>query len=162
MFLVDYNVEGSNAKSTPWYELIQDLLADDVPVQDFGVQGHLSSEVGLPGDVQANPERFDALGVKTAFTEVDVRMVLPGDGVPAEAQLERQASDFGRRLGACLSFESNDSFTVWGFVDTYSWVPAFFPDQGEATLMSEDLTREPACHELQRLLAEARSGGQGR
>jgi len=162
LFLNDYNVEGINAKSTAWYELIQDLLADDVPVHGFGVQGHLSIEFGFPGDVQANLERFDALGVKTAFTEVDVRMVLPDDGVPTEAQLERQADDFGRLLGACLNVEGCDSFTVWGFVDTYSWVPAFFPDQGAATLMSEGLTRKPAYHELQRLLAQARSGGEGR
>lgn len=98
----------------------------------------------------------------TTFTHMVYQRLLPGDGVPAEAQLERQASDLGRRLEACLKVEGCDLFTVWGLVDTYSWVPAFFPDQGAATLMSEDLTREPACYELQRLVAEARSGGQGR
>ncbi len=158
LFLNDYNVEGINAKSTAWYELIQDLLADDVPVHGFGIQGHLSIEFAFPGNVQANLERFDALGLETAITEVDVRMVLPDDGVPTEQQLQRQASDFGRLLEACLAVEGCDSFTVWGFADQYSWVPVFFPGEGAANLMDEDFTRKPAYDELQRLLAEQRSG----
>lgn len=159
LFLNDYGVEGINAKSTAWYELIQNLLADGVPLHGFGVQGHLSTQFAFPGDVQANLERFDALGIKTAITEVDVRMVLADDGVPTDEQLERQASDFGRLLEACLGVEGCDSFTVWGFADPYSWVPVFFPGEGAANLMYEDLTRKPAYDELQRLLAEVRSGG---
>ena len=155
LFLNDYNVEGINAKSTAWYELIQDLLADDVPVHGFGIQGHLSIEFGFPGHVQANLERFDALGIKTAITEVDVRMALPDDGVPTEEQLQRQASDFGGLLEACLEVEGCDSFTVWGFADRYSWVPVFFPGEGAANLMDEDFTRKPAYYELRRLLAQA-------
>jgi endo-1,4-beta-xylanase len=159
LFLNDYNVEGITAKSTAWYELIQVLLADDVPVHGFGIQGHLSIEFGFPADVRANLERFDDLGIRTAFTEVDVRMVLPDDGVPTEEQLQRQASDFGRLLAACLDVEGCDSFTVWGFADQYSWVSAFFAGEGAANLMFEDFTRKPAYHELQRLLAEGRPGG---
>ena len=159
LFLNDYNVEGINAKSTAWYELIKDLLADDVPVHGFGVQGHLSIQYGFPGDVQANLERFAALGLATAITEVDVRMVLPDDGLPTEEQLDRQAADFGRLLEACLAVEGCDSFTVWGFTDRYSWVPAFFPEEGAANPMDADLLRKPAYDELLRLLRAAGPDG---
>jgi endo-1,4-beta-xylanase len=158
LFLNDYNVEGLNAKSTAWYELIEELLADDVPVHGFGLQGHLSLEYGSPAHVQANLERFAALGLRTAFTEVDVRMALPDDGTPTDEQLERQAAAFGELLEVCLAVEGCDSFTVWGFTDRYSWVPVFFPGEGAANIRDDVLQPKPAYDELLRLLAEASDG----
>src|SRR6185503_2262033 len=88
LFLNDYNVEWVSAKSTAYYNLVKDLRRQGVPVQGFGMQGHLGIQYGLPGDVLENVRRFDALGVKTAFTEVDVRMILPTDQYRTQAQAE--------------------------------------------------------------------------
>lgn len=49
LFLNDYNVEGVNAKSTAYYELAKRLRAEGVPVQGFGIQGHLAIQYGFPG-----------------------------------------------------------------------------------------------------------------
>src|SRR5690606_33541126 len=76
----DYNVHGVNAKSDASYELIQDLLGQGVPVHGFSTQGHLSTRYGFPGDLEENLQRFDALGLSTAITELDVRMDLPESG----------------------------------------------------------------------------------
>ncbi|MEY9214991.1 endo-1,4-beta-xylanase [Thermobifida halotolerans] len=156
LFFNDYNVEGINAKSDAYYDLIQDLLAQGVPVHGFSTQGHLSTRYGFPGDLEDNLRRFDELGLATAVTELDVRMDLPESGEPTEAQLEQQADYYQQALEACLAVEGCDSFTIWGFTDKYSWVPVFFEGEGSATVMTEDFVRKPAFHALRDTLKDAR------
>ncbi|MFJ9967701.1 recombinase family protein [Streptomyces avermitilis] len=43
----------------------------------------------------------------------------------------------GGRLVFCLATRHCTSFTVWGYTDTYSWVPGVFTGQGAATLLDE-------------------------
>ena len=161
LFFNDYNVEGINAKSNAYYRLVQELLADGVPVHGFAAQGHLAIQYPFPGRVRENLQRFADLGLDTAFTEVSVRMVLPADGVPTEAQLTRQADYYRRLLEACLSVETCQEFTVWGFNDEHSWVMTFFPGQGAPSIMRADYSRKPAYFALQATLAEGRLTPQG-
>ncbi|MFF1273723.1 endo-1,4-beta-xylanase [Streptomyces marokkonensis] len=156
LFFNDYNVEGVNAKSDAYYTLIQDLLEQDVPVDGFSVQGHLSTRYGFPGDLEDNLRRFDALGLETAVTELDVRMDLPESGVPTEAQEQKQADYYQRTLQACLAVDGCNSFTIWGFTDKYSWVPVFFEGEGFANVMTDDYARKPAFYALRDTLKEAR------
>lgn len=153
LFMNDYSVEGINAKSTAYYDLIQEFLADGVPVHGFGAQAHLDIQYGFPNDVEQNLQRFDDLGLATAITEIDVRMTLPEDGAPTPTQLERQADDFRRTLEACLAVTGCRSFTIWGATDRYSWVPVFFDGQGAATITGDDLEPKPAYEALRTTLA---------
>lgn len=154
LFFNDYNVEGVNAKSNAYYALVQDLLAQGVPVHGFSAQSHLSTRYGFPGDLEANLNRFADLGLETAITELDVRMDLPADGVPTAEMLAKQADYYQRTLSACLDVEGCNSFTIWGFTDKYSWVPVFFSGEGAATVMWNDFSRKPAYHALQCTLAK--------
>ncbi|MGY1583576.1 endo-1,4-beta-xylanase [Streptomyces sp. MN13] len=155
LFFNDYGVEGVNAKSDAYHGLIQDLRAQGVPVHGFSAQAHLSTRYGFPGDLEANLRRFDALGLETAITELDVRMDLPESGVPTEAQEEQQAEYYQRALSACLAVEGCNSFTIWGFTDKYSWVPVFFEGEGSATVMTDDFGRKPAFYALRDTLKGA-------
>ncbi|GAB3106844.1 endo-1,4-beta-xylanase [Streptomyces calidiresistens] len=158
LFFNDYNVESVNAKSDAYYALVQELLAEGVPVHGFAVQGHLSTRYGFPGDLERNLQRFDELGLETAVTELDVRMDLPASGRPTKAQLVQQAEYYDRALSACLAVEGCNSFTIWGFTDKYSWVPTFFEGEGSATVMTENFVRKPAFFALRDTLREARKG----
>ncbi|QFZ19519.1 endo-1,4-beta-xylanase [Saccharothrix syringae] len=155
LFFNDYGVESVNAKSNAYIALIKDLRAQRVPVHGFSAQAHLSTRYGFPGDLQANLQRFDDLGLETAITELDVRMDLPADGKPTEAQLAQQADYYQRTLAACLAVDDCNSFTIWGFTDKYSWVPVFFQGEGSATVMTEDFSRKPSYYALRDTLAKA-------
>jgi len=48
LFLNDYAVEGLGAKSTAYYELAKQLLAQGVPLHGFAAQAHLSFEYPYP------------------------------------------------------------------------------------------------------------------
>ncbi len=152
LFYNDYNTEGINPKSKAAYKLIKKLRRQGVPVQGFGVQGHLSTDYGLPKDMQANLHRFARLGLKTAVTEADVRITLPAS--PAEVQA--QDNGYSYMLQSCLLERSCISFTVWGFTDKYSWIPGVFAGEGQANLYDEDYQPKSAYAALQRDLLLAK------
>ncbi|MBJ6615220.1 endo-1,4-beta-xylanase [Streptomyces sp. I4(2020)] len=156
LFFNDFNVESVNAKSDAYYALVKDLLKQRVPVHGFSVQGHLSTRYGFPGDLADNLHRFDALGLETAVTELDVRMDVPEGSLPTPAQEKQQAEYYQRVLEACLDVEGCNSFTIWGFTDKYSWVPVFFEGEGFATVMTEDFDRKLAYYALRDTLKDAR------
>ena len=155
LFLNDYAVEDWNTKSTAYYDLSKELLAQGVPLHGFAFQAHLDLQYPFPRTLQANMQRFDDLGLETAITELDVRFQLPADGVPTAELLQEQADTYRGVLEACLAVEDCNSFTIWGFNDKYSWVPGFFTGFGEATVMWEDYERKPAYYALHETLAAA-------
>lgn len=157
LFLNDYNAEGINNKTNAYYALAQELLADGVPLGGFGAQGHLSLQYGFDTSIQANFERFAALGLKVAVTEADVRMPLGEDGEPTAEQVALQAERYDAMLQACLNVSACTSFTVWGFDDERSWVPFVFPE-GYATIMTADFEKKPAYYALLTSLTEATPG----
>jgi endo-1,4-beta-xylanase len=155
LFLNDYAVEDWNTKSTAYFTLAKQLIAQGVPLHGFAFQAHLDLQYPFPSTLAANMQRFDDLGLETAITELDVRFTLPASGVPTAEQLAEQADTYQGVLEACLSVEDCNSFTIWGFNDKYSWVPSFSAGQGAATVMFEDYERKPAYYALQETLAEA-------
>ncbi|TDO32516.1 endo-1,4-beta-xylanase [Paractinoplanes brasiliensis] len=161
LFLNDYGVEWPGVKVDAYETLAKQLLAARVPLHGFASQAHLSMRYGAPDQLAGVLQRFDNLGLKTAITELDVRMDLPEGGVPTAEQLATQATYYKTVLDACLAVDDCNSFTIWGFTDKYSWVPVFFPSEGAATVMWEDFTKKPAYYALRDTLAAARGHGHG-
>ena len=157
LFLNDYNAEGINNKTNAYYALVQELLADGVPIDGMGSQGHLSLQYGFDDTIQENFERFAALGLKVAVTEADVRMPLGEDGEPTAEQIALQAERYDAMLQACLNVPACTSFTVWGFDDGRSWVPFVFPE-GYATIMTGDFEKKPAYYAMLETLTNATPG----
>ena len=159
LFLNDYNAEGINEKTDAYYALAQRMLADGVPLGGFGAQGHLSLLYGFDTSIQANFERFAALGLQVAVTEADVRIPLqPGENGPTPEQVAVQAERYDAMLTACLNVTACSSFTVWGFPDANSWVPSVFPGEGWATIFEDDYSPKPAFDAMLQSLREATPG----
>lgn len=153
LFLNDYSIEDVNDKSDAYLALVRGLLADGVPVHGLSVQAHLTPAAGYPERLEENLERFGDLGLRTALSEVDVRMEeLDGDDGATEEQLSEQADFYSRALQACLNAESCTSFTVWGYTDRYSWIPSAFPGTGAGAIMDDGLNPKPAYDALRETL----------
>ncbi|WP_426623003.1 endo-1,4-beta-xylanase [Leifsonia sp. McL0607] len=150
LFYNDYNIEYTGPKSNAVYSLVQQLKAQGVPIDGVGFQTHLDTQYGLP-DLQNNLQRFAGLGLKVAETEVDVRTTLPVTAVEQNAQVAAYTST----MQACLAVRACISYTVWGFGDGYSWVPAVFPGEGAADIYDENLQPKPEYTALQQTLALA-------
>lgn len=157
LFGNDFDVEGLGAKSDAWYDLILDLRSQGVPVHGFGVQGHLDMSAPFPEDLPQNLQRFADLGLRTAFTELDVRGPVTGEGGLSEEHLARQADWYARITRIALEVPGCESLTPWGVLDEQSWVPGWFPGTGGALLLHGDYQPKPAYHAVREALA---AGGQ--
>jgi endo-1,4-beta-xylanase len=103
----DYNTDGVNAKSTGVYNMVRDFKSRGVPIDCVGFQSHLGTS--MPGDYQANLQRFADLGVDVQITELDI------------TQGSNQANMYGAVTKACLAVARCTGITVWGVRDSDSW-----------------------------------------
>ncbi|SJK98053.1 related to Endo-1,4-beta-xylanase [Armillaria ostoyae] len=124
LYINDYNIEGTGAKSTAMVNLVKSLKAQGIPIDGIGIQSHLI--VGeVPSTLKANFEQFTALGVEIAVTELDIRMTLP----ETDALLAQQKADYETVISTCAAVEKCIGVTIWDYTDKYSWVPSTFPGQ---------------------------------
>ncbi|MEU4243638.1 endo-1,4-beta-xylanase [Actinoplanes sp. NPDC026619] len=103
----DYNTDGVNAKSTGVLNMVKDFKARGVPIDCVGFQSHLGTTI--PGDYQANLQRFADAGVDVQITELDV------------AQGNNQAGIYATVTKACMAVSRCTGITVWGIRDSDSW-----------------------------------------
>ncbi|MFZ3561031.1 endo-1,4-beta-xylanase [Streptomyces sp. BH055] len=150
LYLNDYNVEGTGAKSDAYYALIKKLKADRVPIDGFGMQAHLALQYGFPYQMRQNIQRFADLGVDVAITELDIRMILPAD----QAKLAQQADWYGQVTDACLAVKRCVGITLWGYSDRHSWIPDFFEGEGAALPWDENLKHKPAYDAIREALTD--------
>lgn len=139
LYVNETAADGLGAKSDGLYALAKSLKARGVPLDGIGLQAHFTAEDGVPDGFRQNLERFKALGLEVAVTELDVAIQLPA----TPEKLRRQADVYAQVARTCRAVGCA-SLTVWGFTDRHSWIPATQPGRGAATLLDEELRPKPA------------------
>jgi GH35 family endo-1,4-beta-xylanase len=133
-------------KADAYYRLAAKLVGDGTPIDGVGLQAHLyigkdgtvlegptgpsmkfNSTDGLTG-VAKTVERYEALGLKVAFTEVDVPIWTADiDSTPAgqsnlAKRLQLQAEVYRSLMHIALTHSNVVAFVFQGWADQYSWV----------------------------------------
>ncbi|MFD7920273.1 endo-1,4-beta-xylanase [Streptomyces sp. NPDC059740] len=139
----DYNTDGVNAKSNAVYAMVKDFKQRGVPIDCVGFQSHFNSQSPVPGDYQANLQRFADLGVDVQITELDIE----GSG-------SAQATNYGNVVKACLAVSRCTGMTVWGVTDKYSW-----RSSGTPLLFDGNYGKKPAYDAVLAALGGSSSGG---
>ena len=156
LYLNDYNIEGQNAKSNGMYSLAQSLLSQGVPLNGIGLESHFI--VGqVPSSLQANMQRFAALGLDVAVTELDDRIQLPA----SSSALQQQATDYGNVVKACLAVSRCVGVSQWGVDDGHSWIGGTFPGYGAATMYDSNYQPKPAYNATVTALGGSTGTGTG-
>jgi len=93
-------------------------------------------------------ERFAALGLDVAVTELDVRILLPTTG----EKLAQQAKDYATVFKDCLSVPKCVGVTIWGVTDKHSWVPSVFQGYGDALPWDINYHPKPAVAAIEAAL----------
>ncbi|WP_333769887.1 endo-1,4-beta-xylanase [Streptomyces sp. IBSBF 2435] len=154
LYINDYNIEGQNAKSNALYNLAKTLLSQGVPLGGIGFESHFI--VGqVPSDLQANMQRFAALGLDVAVTELDDRIQLP----TSSSSLQQQATDYSNVTKACLAVSRCVGVSQWGVDDANSWIPGTFPGYGAATMYDSNFQPKPAYNAAVSALGGTTGGG---
>ncbi|MEY9840100.1 endo-1,4-beta-xylanase [Streptacidiphilus sp. EB103A] len=139
LYLNDYNIEGENAKSDAMYSLVASLRSQGVPIDGVGLESHFILGQ-VPSTMKANMQRFTALGVNVAVTELDDRILLPATA----ANLAQQATDYATVINDCLGVSGCVGVSQWGVGDADSWIPGFFSGYGAATMYDSNYQPKPA------------------
>ena len=139
LYLNDYNIEGENAKSNAMYSLVQSLISQGVPIGGVGLESHFILGQ-VPSSMLANMQRFAALGVDVAVTELDDRIQLPA----SSANLQQQATDYSTVVSDCLAVTRCVGVSQWGVGDADSWIPGTFSGYGAATMYDQNYQPKPA------------------
>jgi endo-1,4-beta-xylanase len=146
LYYNDYNIE-QPAKRKGAIDLIKKLKAKGVKIDGVGIQGHWSLEKAFLDEIEQSIIEFAALGVKIAFTELDIT-VLPNpwdlkgaeisqnyEGSPkmnpyptalpdsVQTQLAKRYEDIFK-----IFLKHKDKIsrvTFWGVSDGHSWLNNF-------------------------------------
>ena len=161
----DYNIageDGSNAKADAVYAWAKQALADRVPLDCIGDQGHLDTQYGFSGTLmQQDLQRYADLGLQVAITEAAVRTFVNNatDNVPTDhLSVFAQPFEYDQMLKACLFVRQCSSVTIWGLTDACSWIPAVSKCEGYALIYDVNLNPKPAYTVLQQDLRLAAHG----
>jgi endo-1,4-beta-xylanase len=147
LYYNEYNVEGKNHKSDVMYKLVQDLKNQSVPIHGVGFQSHFSLGQ-VPHDLQQNMERFAALGLDVAITELDIRMEMPS----TPEKLAQQARDYASVVKACHAVSRCVGVTFWGISDKHSWIPSVIHGSGDALPWDVNYQPKPAVAAMEAAL----------
>ena len=148
LYINDYSIEWSNAKADALYALVAGMVARGVPIDGVGFQAHLVPGLVSTTGLRAQFDRYGALGLDVAITELDVRIPLPA----TSGALSAQAATYAAVRDACLQAANCASLTTWGFTDAHSWIPGFFPGSGAALPWDAAYVPKPAYGEVAPLL----------
>jgi len=150
--LNDFGIEAANAKQDGFYNLLQTLLDEGVPVHVAGIQAHINLSWPTVADLRNTIRRLASLGVKVQITELDISIYASGAdsrrSIDRETLLE-QANKY-RALFDMFREEARegnlDMVVVWGLSDIESWLNNY-PVRGRTDyplFFGKDLKAKPA------------------
>src|SRR5438067_8378385 len=105
----------------------------------------------------ANMQRFAALGLDVAVTELDDRIQQPASG----AGLQQQGADYATVINDCLAVTRCPGVSQWGVGDADSWIPGTFPGWGTPTMYDNNYQPKPAYNATVSALGGSSGGGGG-
>lgn len=158
LILNDYGADyfgqnGGDGRVDAYYDLVVRLLEDGAPIDGIGFQFHLKAGRDMPSvdQIAANMARYQALGLTTHITELDVRIEAP----VTDAKLTKQAEIYETVMRAAAQSSVKD-VVLWGFTDRYSWITngQTFPDHPVGTIMDDTLQPHPSFAAMQAALKE--------
>jgi len=150
LIINDYNTN-MPAKRDRLLRLVQDLLAEGVPIDGVGHQTHVNIEWPSGEEIAASIRAFAALGLDNQITELDMSVYGGsdrgdyGDALP-DGLLEKQAERYREIFDALLAVKDHiSSVTLWGIADDNTWLHYFPVNRTDYPLLfDKQLQAKPA------------------
>lgn len=146
LYINEYGAEfQGGAKTQAYYNLVRRLTSKGIPIKGVGFQCHLTVGDTDPAKFDNNIERYRALGVECAVTELDVSM----PDAYADGAEQRQAAEYKAIASVVMKHDHCRNLLVWGVTDDMSW------RQGNPLLFRPTLEAKPAFFALRSILESA-------
>lgn len=126
LYYNDYNLE-TPEKADVCYAMLKDLLAQGVPIDGIGLQGHFQTGTSA-GGLEYAIEKFSSLGLEISLTELDVTYSKTINGeLPEEGEVQ-QALTYAQIFKVLKKYSDKiERVTFWGSIDSQSWRAEMFP-----------------------------------
>lgn len=113
LFYNDYNAVAPYKRGRI-YTLLKNLIAEGVPIDGIGIQGHWGIDSPSLADIEESIKMYAGLGLEIHITEMDIGM----DGYTEEEQAERyrQIFELFKKYSDVIT-----NVTLWGVADDASW-----------------------------------------
>ena len=124
----DFGIESSGPKQDGFFNLVEDLLDQGVPVHVVGIQAHINISWPTVSEFRNAIRRFASLGVKVQITEFDMSIYTGTGEVKKRADREmlmEQAIKYRSffEMFREEALEGNlDMVVVWGIADDDTWL----------------------------------------
>jgi endo-1,4-beta-xylanase len=121
LFLNEFATERIPEKFAGLVALVEGLLADGVPIDGVGFQGHFLTRPDRAA-LEAQLRTFAEMGLLVEITELDLPLVIFSRDVDP---LASQAQAYADVFAACLAVSACRGITTWGVTDADSWLDDF-------------------------------------
>lgn len=149
LYINDYSLLSDPAKRDIMYELVKELLAEDIPVDGIGMQGHINIESPSISTMERTLEKFASLGVDLQITELDMS-VYTDDSQSFDSFSDELAVKQGHRYREIFNLfkrysDQITNVTLWGIGDDHTWLTGFPVERNNWPLLfDQKLKPKPA------------------
>lgn len=163
----DNKVEAMNGpnknKADGFYELLKNLVSNEVPIHGAGMQAHFNAggvgerqRVPTPLQVKDQIRRIGELGLKVNISEMDVRVSKLEGSTELKTMAQKQI--YHDIIAAALTEAAFEGVWLWGFSDRHTWVKNFYYDDAPL-IFDEKYARKPAYFALRSAIGTLAIGG---
>lgn len=136
-----------------YYDLIQRLLANNVPIDVIGIQAHANGEWFEPADVADQLKRYASLGKPVQITEFSAQtanfndrrlpQAITGQYRSGTWDDDKQAEFYREFYTVAFGDPNVEAIVTWGLDDERAWLPGIglVDDQGEPKVAFRELDR---------------------
>ncbi len=160
LFYNDYGLEYASGwheeRRTAVLKALERWRRADVPIDGFGIQGHLTSQ----GDTTIPQRRLSkflsevaALGLEIAVSELDV--VESNFNQSLAARDQAVADETTRFLEVALAEPALTGLVTWGLSDRYSWLKNFHDARNRGLPFDAELQKKPMWHSIAQAMIQA-------
>ncbi|MDQ2087714.1 endo-1,4-beta-xylanase [Herbivorax sp. ANBcel31] len=138
LYINDYNTHNATKRDF-LYDLVVEMLEEDVPIDGVGHQTHVNIEQPSLSLIMESIYKFADLGLDNQVTELDVSVYnddslsydeIPEDVLVIQGHRYKQLFDAFRENADIIS-----NVTIWGVYDGQSWLNYFFQERDDAPLL---------------------------
>lgn len=136
LYYNDYSTEQNGPKLNAVIQMVNELMADGVPIDGIGFQMHVMLDWPSTANIKASFEKAAATGLKVKITELDVPINNPYNGTYSfengvyektftSALAQKQKARYCNIVKAYLEAvpaNQRGGITIWGVADDQSWL----------------------------------------
>nr|WP_320117419.1 endo-1,4-beta-xylanase [uncultured Marinifilum sp.] len=149
IFYNDYSMVSDQTKQNAVFAMADDFIARDIPIDGLGFQLHIQYDYPAKADIEAAVQKVVDRNLLMHFSELDIRVNPNNDltSLTNERSLAQKAK-YKEMVEILKSIpeESAYALTVWGLIDSESWLINFYGQQDWPLLFDSKFEKKDAYY----------------